>query len=587
MDMLLSAVLEDAIDDLMDDVIDSGEVEIIEDEEDGIFAHPQMEEEPEDVYEDPYIQDQYSDEEDEGEDNADEYVEYPVDATESDSDLDAIIDQLDSQIDGEDDDSDDEDDIFVDESATLKSEGSLYTLEDSVTSFEEYERFVNESFLLNNTIYIGEEYIKEDGIFKTIIEKVKKIIEWLWDKIISLVDMIKTKILEFVTGQSRLTQLVEKFRAAKINPDDIPDQIAEESAILEEKMADVLTGGMYHIKVGAVERARAASCIDTALNFNVNTLLDSTSTVNTLKTTENFKLAIRELVKIGCGFTKEIKLNFENVDVGYKVDYKVAANESTSNNIGINTFSKKYLTEANNDQGKNGGKQGKKNNPQNNQNKPKYTVTPVTAGEQKSTTIESVIFNNWFKPQNEVVEPFKVMLASKNEICDQYVALMRFIRDVFKEDSKKFKSKKEEYSKAIKKYEKDIKDVSKTGVSLFNRNDSETAIPDQYSDDVTATQDYIHDANETYFKLQILREAANIHTFIIECELNAINRCILTEYKYVRNTLVDLMTFSGFGAKTNIKINSLILRDTPVGASTRMDPMDVNYTLMPRISRKG
>ena len=33
MDMLLNAVLEDAIDDLMDEVIDSGEVEIIEDEE--------------------------------------------------------------------------------------------------------------------------------------------------------------------------------------------------------------------------------------------------------------------------------------------------------------------------------------------------------------------------------------------------------------------------------------------------------------------------------------------------------------------------------------------------------------------------
>ena len=93
--------------------------------------------------------------------------------------------------------------------------------------------------------------------------------------------------------------------------------------------------------------------------------------------------------------------------------------------------------------------------------------------------------------------------------------------------------------------------------------------------------------NKEYGKLKVLREAANIHTYIIKSELNAIDRCIITEYKYVRNTLVDLMTFSGFIAKNNIKINSLIIRNSPFGAGVNMDPMDVNYRVTPSISNKG
>lgn len=563
MDMLLSAVLEDAIDDLMDDVIDSGEVEIIEDEEDGIFAHPQMEEDPEeDVYEDPYIQDQYSDEEDEGEDNADEYVEYPVDATESDSDLDAIIDQLDSQIDGEDESDDDEDDIFVEESATLKSEGSLYTLEDSVTSFEEYERFINESFLLNNTIYIGEEYIKEDGIFKTIIEKVKKIIEWLWDKIISLVDMIKTKILEFVTGQSKLTQLVEKFRAAKIDPDDIPDQITEESAVvLEAKkekkqkepkriLGNLLTQKIHHVEVSAIDRAAAASYIDKAIAFDARTLVGDVKNLND----------VTNRVKTGCGFTNDIKLDFEKYEViDAKFGYQPIVQQPNSPQQPNPPVAEHTLIV-------NEAKNPNNNNPLNN-------IEPVLTDYKVAKSIEGVIYNKWFKSGNEKDVDFKVLLASKNEVCDQYVGLMKFISSTFKNANKAFKKKKGDYSDEIKKIEKEVQS---------NADYAMTGATDQSSNDKAAKI-----MNDQYAKLKILREAANVHTYIIKSELNAIDRCIVTEYKYVRNTLVDLMTFSGFSDKVNIKINSLIVRDTPVGAGVNMDPMDVNYTLLPRISRKG
>ena len=554
MDMLLSAVLEDAIDDLMDDVIDSGEVEIVEDKEDGIFAHPQMEEDPEDVYEDPYIQDQYSDEEDEGEDESDGYVEYPVDATESDNDLDAIIDQLDSQIDGDDESDDDEDDIFVDEASTLKSEGSLYTLEDSATSFEEYERFVNESFLLNNTIYIGDEYIKEDGIFQTIIEKVKKIIEWLWDKIISLVDMIKTKILEFVTGQSKLTELIQKFRAAKIDPDDIPDQIVEESAaVLEDKkekfvFANTITQKIHHFKVSAVDRAAAANYIDKAIEFDAKTLIDSVNNLND----------VTDKVKTGCGFDKNTKLDYEKVGVYDPTIAMMPASRQPNESATVESAKTISLNEA-------------RNNQPNGNN-----LIPTLMDIKTTKTIEYIIYNKWFKSENEKDIDFKTLLASKNEVCDQYVGLMKFISSTFKNANKAFKNKKKDYGDEIKKIEKAVQNNARMTQSIGDT-----------TYDTGAEKKFPKEMNKEYGKLKVLREAANIHTYIIKSELNAIDRCIITEYKYVRNTLVDLMTFSGFIAKNNIKINSLIIRNSPFGAGVNMDPMDVNYRVTPSISNKG
>jgi len=564
MSVLLNFVLEDAIDDMVDDVIDSGEVEIIDDEEDGIFAHPQMQEEEPEEYEDPYIQDNYSDDENE----EDEYVEYPVQATDDDNDLDTIIDQLDGQIEGEDDDeyeeddSDDEEDIFVEESAKINSEGSLYTLEDSSYAFYEYEKFINESFLLNNSIQISESVITE-GFLETAVTKIRKIIEWLWDKIVKLVTTIKEKILGFVTGQTKFTELVKKFRAERINPDEIPnpeDITAEESALFEAT-GGILTQNLYHVRVNPENRAAAFSYIDKALNFNVNS-------VNTPAPDPNIPwyLQVREIVKTNCGFNAAMNLNYEPAAVGTEVSYEVKQNNNES---GIYVVNKQYtsVNEAKS-----------KPNPQQNNG-----ITKNIYGVQQSFPIEYIIHNTWFAPGSQIEVPFRTMLISKNEICDQYVSLMRFISDAFKDANNRFKKKKEEYSKNIKKLEEDIKSYAKDTAK-----GREIKIPIDGSNGyqsiaVDDTQEF---TNGKYLDLQILREAANVHTFIIESELNAINRCILTEYKYVRNTLVDLMTFSGFGAKYKIKINSLILRDTPVGASTKMDPMYVNYKVLPTVTRR-
>ena len=535
MDLILDSILEDAFDDIVDDAIEDGEVDATSDGEEEMYEVPV--DTPEE-YEDPYIM--YSDDEDDGENDYEDGSTYEVGATDEDNDLDAVIADLDARIAGEDPE-EDEEDIFVQESASMKGD-NFFSLEDSNAILDDLDAYLSESYFLNNTITFDNKLFTEATEGKmSFFEKIKKAIEWLWEQIQRAYKTIKTKIINFLNGNTDFLKKIKdfpKFVKSKKNTNESALYVTEAKKQQPANTTLNNNGNKNNDKKEKEKLKEIEKHKDWKADFERsdanNNYKRRMSTIKDLKSqNKNVELSL----------AKETSLMWTFVESGdrrkaiiYKLYNHMITTQDLDNfgdaDITDDTESKSMARTA------------------------KYFDININGDETLIEHIEKQTKNTYFANGLPKSMYYVDLINKVDEVCNQFKELYEFSSKVFNELEINMSKTEKAYNTHLKHYEKIFKDfaIGKAYEKDYKDDDDLGYKYNTLTKPVASTYEKNNDSVNNskniaivHHRLEVLKTVCSNHINLIRAHIRALTECTSTEFRFTKHAINIMMITEGYG----------------------------------------